>query len=1480
MEAHKNEINEIPLKDNLFTKLKSIHDYNVNKKDISISNDNKQENDNIYIKYLKNNNIIFQNQGDINNKNLKLLFEEIDKDLKIGNNIVFPFLDVCQNLIEAYIESDLDDTVGRESISQRESLQKSESTPKTESTQRPKSKSKYLMIFEKLKNNCFINKETIYPMYHYFSNLYDIVTNTDVSKELEGEDILLKKCDKVTKLFEIFYETKKEGKINNESSFCFIGGNIKIIFDQEIKISEVKEISIGLNIMNFNYIKMLNDNLNLIKINENERKYKEIKSFDNIDKIKRIKIKINKDKKKNNKKENLFLSMKVKNNIKEILLLEEYYGQISSIDISIVKKDNKIKYQFFPISIRNENTVYYKQKIIKKNDKFKEIIPKIIINDINLVNINYIKYNDKIFNAFEYFGGIIQFLPFYTIIKKLYQIKANIESEITNNDSLSLSDINMNKSSVIKYEYVEKETLNDFIIFILIKILETVKNEEIIQNNLYFVYSLLLDLDIDVKDDLNNYITNHKFFKYLETPLMIYYNQKNFYFSNIKEEMKLLLDSIKSENIFKKPKKTINQLYNEYMKQLFSFNNYWSKRNLFYPKRYNNSSNKGEKEIKYKQINYYTKNFQLPFFYPILEYKNYYPHFKSYKGDFFKESNRNVLEYDFKLDLNEKTEKIMNSLISKEEKKETTDNNTESCCLVKNTHHIFGNIRLTNSQNDKNKFNIIFEPIKKNEENENKEMKCNKKNDPNKKLENKNEKKINIDQYITPNPQETQFGKNISSPKLCYGAVFPCPEREYIKNVIIKSKNIIFILIREYYHRVSGIEIFTINKSYYFNFQKPFDINNVKTNKILSGIINNHYFKEIKMKNRQIIIGYFNKKYRSYLYPLFEDEIDVWNNKNNYLCNYDKIILINLLSNRSFRDIYQYPIFPMLYDLLGLKRKMGEHIGTLSINEEARKKRDIIFKNFMASEEDQSDYSTDEEIYLFNIHYSNPAFTFNFLLRVIPYSFLAIEFQGDNFDDPNRLFHSIEGALNSTLTIKSDLREMIPELYYLIELFYNKNNISFGVLYDGREIDNVLIKENEKIESEIKRKENYAQFLNQMRYNLDNETEINEWIDLIFGNMQRFYKPNEKYQYKYYSKCSEVNLKDDQSILEDDISMDKVNFGLLPYQLFKVEFPKKYVDDDVFLKEQKTKELIKKLNSELFKDEHIKIKSPNHTFFCKGRILIDENYIRIINQNEKINKTEYYFDTINNINIKGNTSKINQIFYNKIFGNLDMDDKDVINNKNRDNMNLVNYYFFGNILGNVYIYSLKELKKNENKDDSKKENKKMIYNAILNKKYIEGKYQLELVFINKLNHHSKEIKYIDFNARLNILLSYSLDEFINIYIFPKFKLINAIDTNSFREENDKNYFEEVVLISYPFPSIICHNREYIYYISINGELIKYDKLSKGDKIKFSIDKNLGFAKDEVEIYDSKEQFKTKFNFFCEEKQSFDYRKNEDYLLEN
>ena len=251
---------------------------------------------------------------------------------------------------------------------------------------------------------------------------------------------------------------------------------------------------------------------------------------------------------------------------------------------------------------------------------------------------------------------------------------------------------------------------------------------------------------------------------------------------------------------------------------------------------------------------------------------------------------------------------------------------------------------------------------------------------------------------------------------------------------------------------------------------------------------------------------------------------------------------------------------------------------------------------------------------------------------------------------------------------------------------------------------------------------------------------------------------------------------------------------------------------------------------------------------CKGRILIDENYIKIIDSNKKINILDYFYKQKNNNSKNYNLIGFNNDLFKHYFEKFNFEIEKKNKSKYKDKMSLVDYYFLGDIFGNVTLSSLKVIK-NEN-------------NSFYKNKASKDNPRLYLEIINHLFDHTKEIKYIDFNSRLNILLTYSLDNFINIYIFPKLKLINVIDTNEFKDEKDNNYFDEVVLLSFPFPSIICHNKEFIYMLSINGELIKYEKLEERDKIVFSIDKNLGIVEDKVEIIkDEKSKSKMIFNFF-------------------
>ena len=1402
--------------DVLFSKIVSIENFFKNKNDTSsqkTKDKNEQEiNTNIYIKYLKNPDIIFQN-NDFNNENLKLLFNELKTDIENGTNIIFPFLDIVPNLIKAYIESDLDDTINI----------------KEKNISSIIDQSIYLKVFEKLKNNCFISKEILFPIYDYFKKLYDIGNE---SNKLKTEDeLVIKKFNKVVGLFEIFYEQK----INKDSSssICFIGGSIYVEFNIEFYLSNIYTIDIDIKILNSDYIQYLNDDLNLIKINDGGIIYKDMKKNLDRQKLKTIKISINSDyiniifeteTNNFNIKENIECT-----SVRDILLLENFYGQISSIELRISEKKNEKKFFFRPNSILNGNTIFY-QEINEQNNinMIEDIIPSIKINNNKLVNINYINYNNEKFDIINYFGGIIQFLPFYQILKNLKEITKD-----KSNKFIGLINV-MN--------YFFTCILN----IIIKKLLLIQKKKKFLEKYICFIYYLCLDLDLDLlilPDEFEELKTkeNEDFLNKIEFLIIFFYNQKNSSYDD-KNEIKEIIKHINTKKInldfFKKPKKTLKQLYTEYMKSLFCFNNFWSKRNIFFPKRYNNINNIND--IKYKQLNYYTKNFQLPFFYPLLEYHNYYPKFSNFKGNLFKDKEKIILEYNFELKVSGKAKAIVEELLK--DSISSKSYLSEKCCLVKNRHHVIGKLCYDQNNYIKSKdFSLIFMNIKK----EKKEEYHNCNNN----FLNKNEK-TNIEKAANEEQDKIKSNKFIDSNpyNLCFGAIFPSPEKEYKRNIIIKSKNILFVIIRVYFKKLSAIEIFTINKSYYFNFQNALEINNLKSNKIINLFINNSSFKEIHLKDNKLILGYYNIKYKPYLFPLFEDEINFWDKKVKYFCNYDIISLVNLFSNRSFRDVFQYPVFPTLYNLIDLERDMSKHIGIQEISNESKKRKELIFKNYHCCLDDNE---KNEEIFLFNIHYSNPAFVFNYLLRIFPYTFLSIEFQGDYFDNPNRLFFSIESTLKSSLNILSDVREMIPELYYMIEIFYNKNDILFDKLNDGRKIDEVYIFDNEKLETHMKKLENYAEFLYKMRNYLDNNKNINKWIDLIFGINQKFYISDESHKYPYYEQCSEVVFQNTIKEENSQMEMDKISFGLLPYKLFnKNNFSRIPDKNDQILNE------LKNLNKELFEDEHTKINRPEITFLCKGRIFIDENYIKIIEPNAKLNILGNYYNIPNNISKNENLSFLNNHFLKEKFDFLERESNNISQYENK--MNLISYYFLGDVFGNITVYALKEVNKNE-KEEKKKDRIKIKF-GLLKKSIIESKLiDIELIII--LNHHIKEIKYIDFNQRLNILLSYSLDNFINIYIFPIFKLINVIDINSFKDEYDKNYFDEVVLLSFPFPSIICHNNEFIYMLSINGELIKYKKLEEGDEVRFYIDKNLGIFEDKVEILNSKGNIYSIFNYF-------------------
>ena len=131
----------------------------------------------------------------------------------------------------------------------------------------------------------------------------------------------------------------------------------------------------------------------------------------------------------------------------------------------------------------------------------------------------------------------------------------------------------------------------------------------------------------------------------------------------------------------------------------------------------------------------------------------------------------------------------------------------------------------------------------------------------------------------------------------------------------------------------------------------------------------------------------------------------------------------------------------------------------------------------------------------------------------------------------------------------------------------------------------------------------------------------------------------------------------------------------------------------------------------------------------------------------------------------------------------------------------------------------------------------------------EEKIKYEKIKIFKvLTDHNKQIKYIDYNQRLNLFLSYSLDGFINIYVFPKCKLVRAIKATNITNSN--NILIKVVLVSNPFPMIFTYDKNNMYVITLNGELIKKRGFNnKNIEIYPCIDKNCGLINDCIFIKD-------------------------------
>ncbi|KAJ4811845.1 WD-40 repeat family protein / beige-like protein [Rhynchospora pubera] len=289
------------------------------------------------------------------------------------------------------------------------------------------------------------------------------------------------------------------------------------------------------------------------------------------------------------------------------------------------------------------------------------------------------------------------------------------------------------------------------------------------------------------------------------------------------------------------------------------------------------------------------------------------------------------------------------------------------------------------------------------------------------------------------------------------------------------------ILSRRYLLRRSALELFMVDRSNFF-----FDFGNIEARKSA--------YKAIVQSRPPHLNDIFLATQRPEQILKRTQLMERWSRWE--ISNFEYLMELNTLAGRSYNDITQYPVFPWIladYESRTLNlgdpatyRDLSKPVGAL--NPERLKKFQERYASF------------DDPVipkFHYGSHYSSAGTVLYYLLRVEPFTTLAIQLQGGKFDHADRMFFDLSGTWKSVLEEMSDVKELVPEMFYLPEAFMNVNSIDFGTTQQGGKLDSVKLPP---------WAETPVDFIHKHRTALESEhvsSHLHEWIDLIFGYKQR-----------------------------------------------------------------------------------------------------------------------------------------------------------------------------------------------------------------------------------------------------------------------------------------------------------------------------------------------------------------------------------------
>ena len=518
-------------------------------------------------------------------------------------------------------------------------------------------------------------------------------------------------------------------------------------------------------------------------------------------------------------------------------------------------------------------------------------------------------------------------------------------------------------------------------------------------------------------------------------------------------------------------------------------------------------------------------------------------------------------------------------------------------------------------------------------------------------------------------------------------------------------------------------------------------------------------------------------------------------------------------------------------------RNFALPMGMMSLNEAGEKRKNNYLEKYTISKKESADPSLSDssKIYIYGSHYSNPLYVCHYLTRVFPYTNISIELQGDKFDDPNRMLLSVYKSFEASSSHEGDLRELIPEFFYLPELFINRNNLDLKI--KNKKNKN---KSNDVILPNWANNNNYI-FITKMKTFLESEEvnkTINKWFDLIFGYKQKGKEAESSFNLFIPSSYDNFDIDKEASTLDQKIYYLRLTeFGLTPHQIINKKF-----------KERKTKENNKKTISESWREKEPIInhfENKNALKILKLKFIDDENFIAVLDNYQFLKNEIMNFQNPNEQNIRLDSNikyyikkeKIIKLNFLKVKNNEIMNKSYPIIIYSKGVYIAQGGFYTGKIIISQLNPKIKSKDKNNpesaiiqtfevfNKMDTSpiivlfitKDEKHIFSGSLFGSVVI---YKNEITSWKKkyqINDHLNiPITSLYHNDILNIWGSSGYDGYINIYTFPSNKKISSI-----KLDQTALFADFIFISSSPLPCYIIysyHNFTFYTY-SLIGNLI-------------------------------------------------------------